>query len=95
MQQMMSHFEQRRMRGLTENIFLEMLKKYPQFEFAMKKREKLHITRPKDIYLSYPERLITICRIWLCANRRAKKPADRSAILFFLQSSYNRCLLRV
>ena len=41
MQQMMSHFEERRMRGIPENIFLELLKKYPQFGFARKKREEL------------------------------------------------------
>jgi len=37
------------MRGIPENVFLELLKKYPQFEFAMKKREELHFTNP-DIY---------------------------------------------
>lgn len=46
MQQMMSHFEERRMRGIPENIFLEILKKYPQFEFARKKRKELRYENP-------------------------------------------------
>ncbi len=49
MQQMMSHFEERRMRGIPENIFLELLKKYPQFEFAKKKRAELGYENPDFI----------------------------------------------
>jgi hypothetical protein len=46
---MMGHFENRRLRGIPENIFLELLKKYPQFEFALKKRKELGYENP-DIY---------------------------------------------
>lgn len=46
MQQMMTHFEERRMRGIPENVFLELLKKYPQFEFAKKKRKELGYENP-------------------------------------------------
>jgi hypothetical protein len=49
MQQMMSHFEERRMRGIPENVFLELLKKYPQVEFAKKKRKELGYENP-DIF---------------------------------------------
>jgi coenzyme F420-reducing hydrogenase beta subunit len=49
MQQMMSHFEERRMRGIPENIFLEIIKKYSQFEFAKKKRRELGYENP-DFY---------------------------------------------
>jgi len=46
---MMGHFENRRLRGIPENIFLELLKKYPQFEFAKKKRSELGYMNP-DIF---------------------------------------------
>ena len=46
---MMGHFENRRLRGIPENIFLELLKKYPQFEFAKKKRSELGYVNP-DIF---------------------------------------------
>jgi len=46
---MMGHFEARRLRGIPENIFLALLKKYPQFEFARRKRRELGYENP-DIY---------------------------------------------
>jgi len=46
---MMGHFEARRFRGIPENILLELLKKYPIFEFAKKKRKELGYENP-DIF---------------------------------------------
>jgi len=48
-QQMMGNFEERRVRGIPENILLELLKKYPQVGFARKKRKELGYENP-DIF---------------------------------------------
>ena len=45
-QQMMGNQESRQVRGLPENMFMELLKKYPQFEFARKKRAELGYENP-------------------------------------------------
>jgi coenzyme F420-reducing hydrogenase beta subunit len=48
-QQLFENQGTRRVRGLPENMFMELLKKYPLFEFARKKRKELGYENP-DIF---------------------------------------------
>ena len=49
MEQMFGNQETRRLRGLPENMMMELLKKYPQFGFCTNKRKELGYENP-DIF---------------------------------------------
>ncbi len=48
MQQMFGNQENRRLRGLPENMLMELLKKYPQYGFCINKRRELGYENPEQ-----------------------------------------------